>query len=101
LQRCCFEVPRRVELIVAELGDVIVGYAACMFQFSPWLGRDYLFVDDLYVSEEVRGKGVGSLLMQQVGRLALERGVGARWHVESDNRRAQKFYASLGAELRD
>ena len=101
LNQCCFGQPRRIELIVAETEAKIVGYATCMFQFSPWLGRDYLFLDDLFVSDEVRGSGIGSSLMRNVGALALERGVGVRWHVETENRAAQKFYRALGAELRD
>jgi ribosomal protein S18 acetylase RimI-like enzyme len=101
LKRACFELPRRIELIVAESEGRIVGYATCMLQFSPWMGRDYLFLDDLYVSDDVRSSGIGSRLMRQVGALALERGVGVRWHVELENRPAQKFYRALGAELRD
>jgi ribosomal protein S18 acetylase RimI-like enzyme len=98
--RCCFEPPQRLQLIVAELADEIVGYATCLLQFSPWIGNDYLFLDDLYVSADVRGKGVGSRLMQQVGKLALERGVDVRWHVDPENRAAQKFYGSMGAVLK-
>lgn len=100
LTRCCFEPPRRVHLIVAEQANEIVGYATCLLQFSPWIGNDYLFLDDLYVSETVRGQGVGSLLMRQVGQLALERGVDVRWHVDPENRAAQKFYSSMGAVLK-
>lgn len=101
LARSCFDLPRRMELIVAEAEGRIVGYATCMFQFSPWIGGEYLFLDDLYVSDEVRGLGIGSRLMRQVGALALSRGVGVRWHVEMGNLSAQKFYRALGAELRD
>lgn len=101
LHRFCFEPPRRIELIVAETEDRIVGYATCLLQFSPWAGRDYLFLDDLYVSDEVRGLGIGTLLMREVGALALEGGMDVRWHVETDNRSAQRFYRALGAELRD
>ena len=101
LDRCCFGANRRVELIVAVGEGRIVGYATCLLQFSPWMGRDYLFLDDLYVSGDARGSGVGSLLMRHVGALALERGLDVRWHVELENRSAQKFYRALGAELRD
>ena len=101
LHRSCFGEPRRIELIVAESDGKVVGYATCMFQFSPWIGRDYLFLDDLYVGDEVRGLGIGSRLMREVGALALARGVGARWHVEPGNRSAQRFYRALGAELRE
>jgi ribosomal protein S18 acetylase RimI-like enzyme len=101
LHQACFGQPRRMELIVAETKGEIVGYATCMLQFSPWMGRDYLFLDDLYIRDEARGLGIGSRLMRQVGALALERGVGVRWHVEMENRSAQKLYRALGAELRE
>ncbi len=101
LQQACFAEPRRIEMIVAEADGVVVGYATCMLQFSPWMGRDYLFLDDLYVRDEVRGLGIGSRLLKHVGALALERGVGVRWHVEVENRSAQKLYRAFGAELRE
>jgi ribosomal protein S18 acetylase RimI-like enzyme len=101
LQQACFAQPRRIELIVADADAEIVGYATCMLQFSPWMGRDYLFLDDLYVRDDVRGLGIGSRLLKHVGALALERGVGVRWHVEMENRSAQKLYRALGAELRE
>jgi GNAT superfamily N-acetyltransferase len=100
LKQCCFGPDHRVELFVAEANSQIVGYATCMLQFSPWSGRDYLFLDDLYVREEGRGLGIGSRLMKQVGAFALERGIGVRWHVEAENRSAQRFYRELGAELK-
>lgn len=101
LHQFCFGQPRRIELIVAEAEGRIVGYATCLLQLSPWLGRDYLFLDDLYVSDDLRGSGIGSRLMRDVGALALERGVEVRWHVETENRPAQRFYRALGAELKD
>lgn len=100
LRHCCFDVPRRLELLVAEDESAIVGYASYMTQFSPWGAQDYLYLDDLYVSEAARGRGAGSLLMRRLGTIALERGIGVRWHVETASA-AQQFYRSLGAELRD
>jgi len=101
LHQACFAPPRRIELVVAETEGEIVGYATSLLQFSPWMGRDYLFLDDLYVRDEVRGLGIGSRLMRHVGALALEHGVSVRWHVEIENRSAQRLYRALGAELRE
>jgi ribosomal protein S18 acetylase RimI-like enzyme len=101
LHQACFGQPRRIELLVAETEEEIVGYATCMLQFSPWMGRDYLFLDDLYVRDKVRCLGIGSRLLRHVGALALERRVSVRWHVEMENRSAQKLYRALGAELRE
>ncbi|MCU1246868.1 MAG: acetyltransferase [Acidobacteria bacterium] len=101
LRSACFDPPQRVQLIVAEAENAIVGYASCMVQFSPWAARDYLFLDDLYVADTTRGRGVGSLLMRQVGEVAIELGIDVRWHIETENRSAQKFYQGLGAEVRE
>jgi GNAT superfamily N-acetyltransferase len=101
LRSACFDPPRRMQLIVAEAESAIVGYASCLVQFSPWAARDYLFLDDLYVSDRMRGRGVGSLLMHRVGEMASELGIDVRWHIETENRSAQTFYRGLGAEVRD
>src|SRR6202008_2880118 len=101
LHQACFAEPHRIELIVAEAEGEVVGYATCMLQFSPWMGRDYLFLDDLYVRDELRGLGIGSRLLKHVGVLALERGIDVRWHVEIENRSAQKLYRAFGAVLRE
>jgi GNAT superfamily N-acetyltransferase len=100
LRRSCFDEPRRMELLVAEDEGAIVGFASYLTQFSPWAARDYLYLDDLYVSEAARGRGAGSLLMRHLGTIALERGIDVRWHVELASH-AQQFYRSLGAVLRD
>jgi GNAT superfamily N-acetyltransferase len=99
LTRYCFTTPARLEILVA-VEEGIVGYATCMPQLSPWAGREYLFVDDVYVMASHRSRGVGALLMIRIGEIALDRGMDVRWHVETGNVSAQKFYRSLGAELR-
>jgi len=93
--------PKRFHVLVATDGAAVVGYAAYLFQFSPWMAREYLFLDDLYVASSHRGQGAGAMLMDRVAAIAVERDVDARWHVELANRRAQDFYTALGAELRD
>lgn len=100
LMRYCFDAPPRLEIVVAAEGEIIVGYASWMAQLSPWMGRDYMFLDDLYVIPRMRGSGVGSLLMKRIGEIALERDMEVRWHVEVENVSAQKFYQSIGAVLR-
>ena len=101
LTQYCFDSPPRVELLVAADGDEVVGYATLLVQLSPWAGREYLFLDDLYVVPERRGAGVGALLMKHVGEVAKRRRTDVRWHVENDNVAAQRFYESLGAGLRN
>src|ERR1041385_2567015 len=101
LAACCLGEPRRFHVLVAADGASVVGYAIFLFLFSPWLAREYLLLDDLYVMQSHRGKGIGRLMMRRVAEVAIEHDVDARWHVETANRSAQDFYIALGAELRD
>ena len=101
LADCCLREPKRFHVLVAAEDEAVVGYATFLFQFAPWAAREYLFIDDVYVAEGKRGMGIGSLLMHRIAAVAVERDVDARWHVETANRSAQKFYNALGAELRD
>jgi len=93
--------PKRFHVLVATSGTAVIGYATYMFQFSPWAAREYLFLNDIYVADEVRQGGVGTRLMHRVAEIALDHGVDVRWHVETDNRSAQRSYGRSGAELRD
>jgi GNAT superfamily N-acetyltransferase len=93
--------PQRFHLLVAASETAVIGYATYMFQFSPWAVREYLFLDDIYVAEDARKRGVGTRLMQRLAEIALERDVDVRWHVETENRSAQRVYAGMGAKLRD
>lgn len=100
LAQYCFTAPARLEVLVAVVDEEIVGCATFMAQLSPWAGREYLFLDDVYVIASQRGSGVGSLLMKRIGEIATERDMEVRGHVENDNVAAQKFYRALGAQLR-
>jgi GNAT superfamily N-acetyltransferase len=96
----CFGDPVRAHLLVAVSGEEIVGYATLIPQLSIWAAHEYFLLDDLYVAPAMRGAGVGSLLMDRVAAVALERDADVRWHVETTNTSAQTFYTSLGAQLR-
>jgi len=100
LMECCLREPKRCYFLDAASGTAVVGYATYMFQFSPWL-RASICSSTIYVAEEARKSGVGRCLMRRVAQIALDRDVDVRWHVETNNLPAQKFYAGLGAELRD
>lgn len=76
-----------------------VGFALFFHNFSTFLGRAGLYLEDLYVLPEYRGKGYGKALLQQLGRIALERGCGRlEWWCLDWNRPSIDFYLSLGAE---
>jgi GNAT superfamily N-acetyltransferase len=84
-----------VECVVAE-----VGFALFFPNFSTFLGRPGLYLEDLYVQPAHRGSGLGKALLMHLGRLAVERGCGRfEWSVLDWNAHAIRFYESLGATV--
>ena len=76
-----------------------VGFALFFHNFSTFLGRAGLYLEDLYVLPEHRGKGYGKALLRQLARIALQRGYGRmEWWCLDWNRPSIDFYLSLGAE---
>ena len=80
-----------------------VGFALFFHNFSTFLGRAGLYLEDLYVLPDHRGKGYGKALLRQLARIARERGYGRmEWWCLDWNRPSIDFYLSLGAEpMRD
>ena len=77
----------------------LLGYVTYFFAYYTWVGKS-LYMDDLYVKEEYRGKGVGSSLIHKVITFAKEQKCSRlRWQVSSWNNPAISFYESLGAEI--
>lgn len=93
--------PRPVaEVVLAEADGRPVGFALFFPNFSTFLGRPGLYLEDLYVSPEYRGRGVGRRLLQHLAQLALARGWGRMdWSVLDWNEPAVGFYQRLGAAV--
>ncbi|MEQ8514420.1 MAG: GNAT family N-acetyltransferase [Chromatocurvus sp.] len=88
----------RVHCSIAELAGEPAGFAVWFFNYSTWLGRHGLFLEDLYVSDARRGRGLGKALLQHLARLAVASGCGRfEWNVLDWNRPAIDFYESVGA----
>ena len=86
------------EVIFAEVAGEPVGFALFFHNFSTFLGRRGLYLEDLYVRPEARGRGVGRALLAELAALALERGCGRlEWWVLDWNQQALGFYRRLGA----
>ena len=84
-------------LLAAEAGEAI-GFALFFPNFSTFLGRPGLYLEDLFVQPEHRGRGVGLALLKELGRIAVERGCGRlEWAVLNWNHDALRFYERLGA----
>lgn len=86
------------EAVICYSHGQAVGFAVYFLNFSTWLGRDGLYLEDLYVSLDQRGKGFGTALLRHLARLAVERNCGRfEWNVLDWNEPAIRFYESIGA----
>jgi GNAT superfamily N-acetyltransferase len=84
---------------VAESEGEVVGMALWFLNFSTWLGRHGLYLEDLYVRPSHRGTGLGKALLTTLTEIARERGYGrVEWVVLDWNAPAHDFYRSLGAK---
>lgn len=90
------------ECLLAEENGEPVGMALFFTSFSTWRGRPGLYLEDLFVPERFRGRGIGAALLRELARLTVERG-GARleWAVLDWNEPALAFYRRLGARPLD
>jgi GNAT superfamily N-acetyltransferase len=90
------------EVVVAEDGGEVVGFALFFHNYSTFLGKPGLYLEDLFVKTEHRGAGHGKALLAHVARLAVERGCGRlEWSVLDWNEPSIAFYRSLGAVAMD
>ena len=86
------------EVVLAEDDGRPVGFALFFHNFSTFLGRPGIYLEDLFVIPELRGRGIGRMLLAHLARLAVERGCGRlEWAVLDWNRDAIQFYERLGA----
>jgi GNAT superfamily N-acetyltransferase len=86
------------EVLLAEEGGQVVGFALFFHTYSTFVGRPTLYLEDLFVRPEFRGRGYGKALLTALARLAVERGCGrVEWSVLNWNEPAIAFYRSLGA----
>src|SRR3982075_1559060 len=86
------------EVLLAFEGETAVGFAVFFHNFSTWLGRPGLYLEDLFVKPEMRGKGYGRALLVDLARIARDHNCGRmEWAVLTWNEPAIEFYKKLGA----
>jgi GNAT superfamily N-acetyltransferase len=86
------------EVLLAELAGTPVGFALFFASYSTFLGKPGLYLEDLFVQPEARGRGIGVALMSSLARITAERGWGRfEWAVLDWNTPSLEFYAALGA----
>ncbi len=86
------------EVLLAQEGPAVAGMALFFHHYSTFLARPSIYLEDLFVLPEERGRGYGKALLTALGRLAVERGCGRlEWSVLDWNEPSIQFYRSLGA----
>jgi GNAT superfamily N-acetyltransferase len=88
------------QCLIAELDGRPAGFAFYFFDYSTWMGRPGIYLEDIFVYPEFRGQGIGKALLQQVAAVAVENGCARlKWEVLDWNTPAIDFYRATGAEF--
>lgn len=100
LERYLFGKDKVAEVVLGYLGDTPVGFALYIYNFSTFLGKPGIYLEDLYILEEYRGRGFGTTLLTYLAKMAVDKGCGRlEWAVLDWNEPSIEFYKSLGAKL--
>ena len=88
----------RFRTLIAEWDGKPAGFALYFYNYSTWQGRAGLYLEDLFVHPEFRGKGIGKALLVRLAKIAVKENLGqCRWQVLDWNTPSIKFYESIGA----
>jgi GNAT superfamily N-acetyltransferase len=97
-----FADPPAAEVLIAYLDGQPVGFALFFHNYSTWLGKRGIYLEDLFVRPVARKHGVGFALFRELTRIAVERGCGrVEWSVLTWNELAINFYKQIGAKEQD
>jgi len=100
LEKYLFGKKKYAEVLLACYKDLPVGFALFFHNFSTFLGKPGIYLEDLYIREKFRGKGYGKALLSFIANIAIERDCGRiEWSVLDWNKPAIEFYQSLGSEI--
>lgn len=101
LQEWLFE-KKKAEVLIGEYNGVAVGFVLFFHNFSTFLGRAGIYLEDLFVKPEYRGNGFGKALLVKLAQVAVERGCGRfEWSCLDWNKPSIEFYLSMGARPMD
>ena len=93
---------RKAEVIFAVEDGLEVGFALFFQNYSTFLGRGGICLEDMYILPEYRGRGYGKALLRRLAKIALERRCGRlEWWCQHENRPGIAFYTALGAKAAD
>ncbi|MDG2089810.1 MAG: GNAT family N-acetyltransferase [Gammaproteobacteria bacterium] len=92
----------KTSALIAELDGKIAAYAVYFYNYSTWLGKNGIYLEDVYVTPEYRKLGIGKALLKHIATIAVGEGCGrVEWSVLDWNTPAIDFYKSIGASVQD
>jgi len=102
LKETLFNDTPQANVLIAEIDKKPVGFAVYFYSYSTWLGKQGIYLEDLFVPLESRGFGAGKALLKRLAEIAVEKGCGrVEWSVLDWNQPAIDFYESFGAKPQD
>ena len=102
LEQSLFGTNPQVYCLIAELENEVTGFAVWHLNYSTWLGKHGIYLEDLYVDPKYRGQGHGKALLRKLAQICVESGYKRlQWWVLDWNQSAIDFYKSIGAEPMD
>ena len=102
IQASLFASDSKTEALICEIDNKVAGYAVFFTSYSTWLGRNGIYMEDLYVTPDYRGIGAGKALLKTIAQYAVQRKCGRlEWSVLDWNQPAIDFYLSIGAQPQD
>jgi GNAT superfamily N-acetyltransferase len=102
IHEALFGIKPSAESVVAELNGEVIGFALFFTNFSTFLGRPGMYLEDVYVKPVYRNRGIGKQILKTLASICLERGYGRfEWSVLDWNEPSINFYKSLGAVAMD
>lgn len=100
IRRDGFSANPKFRVVIAEWSGHPAGFALFFYNYSTWMGRAGLYLEDLFVRPEFRGRGIGKSLLAHLAKMAVDEGCGRfEWQVLNWNTPALEFYKALGARV--
>jgi ribosomal protein S18 acetylase RimI-like enzyme len=97
-----FETGSQLNCWVIEIDQEVIGFCSFTFDYSTWDAAYFIYMDCLYIRSQFRGLGIGSVILQKLRKLAIEKDcVNVQWHTPDFNAPAIKFYKKNGASSKN
>lgn len=102
LKNALFNEQPKLFCLVVEANETIVGYASYTFDFSTWDAASFMYMDCLYLEEEIRGFRIGEAIIEKLKQIAKDKKcINIQWHTPKFNEKAIKFYHRIGGTGKD